>query len=170
MVFVDHFFDVAEPQAEAFHVVAVTGWYTVEFLEYTAKLFTAHTQSLVGHSDTDSLRQTGRPDTDYRRVGRVLEGVVEQIVQNVGDVQFVGVNVKNDKAEAVAFERKAGVTYPSLHDQPGELLLRFRRIVPQTPPTTLIVDREGRIAGFFAGSVRISDLLPPVQSVAAERV
>ena len=85
-------------------------------------------------------------------------------------VQFVGVNVKNDKAEAVAFERKAGVTYPSLHDQPGELLLRFRRIVPQTPPTTLIVDREGRIAGFFAGSVRISDLLPPVQSVAAERV
>ena len=85
-------------------------------------------------------------------------------------VQFVGVNVKNDKAEAVAFERKAGVTYPSLHDQPGELLLRFRRIVPQTPPTTLIVDRQGRIAGFFAGSVRISDLLAPVQSVAAERV
>ena len=84
-------------------------------------------------------------------------------------VQFVGVNVKNDKAEAVAFERKAQVTYPSLHDQPGELLLRFRRIVPQTPPTTLIVDREGRIAGFFAGGVRISDLLPPVQAIAAER-
>ena len=85
-------------------------------------------------------------------------------------VQFVGVNIKNDKAEALAFERKAGVTYPSLHDQPGELLLRFRRVVPQTPPTTLIVDRQGRIAGFFAGAVRISDLLPPVQAIAAERV
>ena len=85
-------------------------------------------------------------------------------------VQFVGVNVKDRKGDAVAFERNRRVTYPSLHDQPGELLLRFRRIVPQTPPTTLIVDREGRIAGFFAGSVRISDLLPPVQSVAAERV
>jgi thiol-disulfide isomerase/thioredoxin len=83
-------------------------------------------------------------------------------------VQFVGVNVKNDKSDAVAFERKQGVTYPSLHDQPGQLLLRFRRIVPQTPPTTLIVDRQGRIAGFFAGKVRITDLQGPVEQIAAE--
>ena len=83
-------------------------------------------------------------------------------------VQFVGINVKDERASAAAFERKQAVTYPSLHDQPGELLLRFRRIVPQTPPTTLIVDREGRIAGFFAGQVRISDLLGPVEQIAGE--
>ena len=83
-------------------------------------------------------------------------------------VAFIGVNVKDDLASAVAFDRKAGVTYPSLHDQPGELLLRFRKVVPQTPPTTLVIDREGRIAGFFAGAVRISELLAPVQSIAAE--
>ena len=84
-------------------------------------------------------------------------------------VQFVGVNVKDRKGDAVAFERNRRVTYPSLHDQPGELLLRFRKVVPQTPPTTLIVDRQGRIAGFYAGKVeRISDLLGPVETIAAE--
>ena len=83
-------------------------------------------------------------------------------------VQFIGVNVKNDKSDALAFERKQGVTYPSLYDQPGELLLRFRKIVPQQPPTTLIVDRQGRIAAAFFGAVRISDLLEPVQQIAAE--
>jgi thiol-disulfide isomerase/thioredoxin len=83
-------------------------------------------------------------------------------------VQLIGVNVKDERSSAVAFERNQEVTYPSLYDQPGELLLRFRRIVPQTPPTTLIVDQQGRIAGFFAGQVRLSDLLGPVQQVAAE--
>jgi len=83
-------------------------------------------------------------------------------------VQLIGVNVKDERSSALAFERNQEVTYPSLYDQPGELLLRFRRIVPQTPPTTLIIDQQGRIAGFFAGQVRLSDLLGPVQQVAAE--
>lgn len=83
-------------------------------------------------------------------------------------VQFVGVNFKDARADAQAFERGQGVTYPSLHDQPGELLLRFRKVVPQQPPTTLIVDREGRIAGAFNGQVRLQQLLEPVQTIAAE--
>lgn len=84
-------------------------------------------------------------------------------------VQFVGINVKDELEPAQAFERKQQVTYPSLFDQPGRLLLRFRRAIPQTPPTTLIIDRQGRIAAFFAGAVRLSDLLGPVEQIAAER-
>ena len=83
-------------------------------------------------------------------------------------VQFVGVNVKNARDEAIAFERKAGVPYPSLHDQPGVLLTRFRKLVPQVPPTTLILDRQGRIAGRFIGGVTTRELLAPVQALAAE--
>jgi thiol-disulfide isomerase/thioredoxin len=83
-------------------------------------------------------------------------------------VRFVGVNVKDEAGPARAFERNQSVSYPSLHDQPGRLLLQFRRVVPQTPPTTLVLDRQGRIAGFFAGAVRISDLLGPVEQIAAE--
>ena len=83
-------------------------------------------------------------------------------------VRFVGVNVKDELSPAQAFERRQEVIYPSLHDQPGRLLLPFRGIVPQTPPTTLVLDREGRIAGFFAGEVRLSELLEPVEQIAAE--
>lgn len=83
-------------------------------------------------------------------------------------VQFIGVNVKNAKDEALAFERKQGVPYPSLHDQPGVLLTRFRTLVPQVPPTTLLLDREGRIAGRFIGGVTTDELLVPVQALAAE--
>ena len=83
-------------------------------------------------------------------------------------VRFVGVNVKDERSPAQAFERRQQVPYPSLHDQPGRLLLQFRKVVPQTPPTTLVLDREGRIAGFFAGEVRLSELLAPVEQIAAE--
>jgi thiol-disulfide isomerase/thioredoxin len=83
-------------------------------------------------------------------------------------VQFVGVNVKNARDEALAFERKQGVPYPSLHDQPGVLLTRFRTLVPQVPPTTLLLDRQGRIAGRFIGGVTTRELLLPVQALAAE--
>ena len=84
-------------------------------------------------------------------------------------VQFIGVNVKNAKDEALAFERKQGVPYPSLHDQPGVLLTRFRTLVPQVPPTTLLLDRQGRIAGRFIGGVTTRELLVPVQALATEK-
>ncbi len=83
-------------------------------------------------------------------------------------VRFVGVNVKDERGPAQAFERTQAVAYPSLHDQPGRLLLQFRRVVPQTPPTTLVLDRDGRIAAFFAGEVRLTELLGPVEQIAAE--
>ena len=83
-------------------------------------------------------------------------------------VEFVGVNVKDDRESALAFERNQAVPYPSLHDQPGVLLTRFRHSVPQTPPTTLLIDREGRIAGRFIGGVTERELLVPVQTLARE--
>ena len=92
---------------------------------------------------------------------------VAEATQDDG-VQFVGVNVKNAKDEALAFERKQRVPYPSLHDQPGVLLTRFRTLVPQVPPTTLLLDRQGRIAGRFIGGVTTNELLIPVQALAAE--
>ena len=84
-------------------------------------------------------------------------------------VSFVGVNIKDDPNAARAFERKQEVPYPSLHDQPGVSLTRFRAVVPQVPPTTLLVDREGRIAGRFIGGVTEAELLGPVQVLAAEQ-
>jgi thiol-disulfide isomerase/thioredoxin len=83
-------------------------------------------------------------------------------------VQFVGVNIKDDRSAAKRFDEVHDVPYPSLFDQPGVLLTRFRKLVPQVPPTTLLLDRQGRIAGLFRGGVTATELSGPVQSLAGE--
>jgi thiol-disulfide isomerase/thioredoxin len=101
-----------------------------------------------------------------RAEARNLSRVAERTAPD--GVTFVGVNVKDEKGNAQAFERSYEVPYASIHDQPGALLTRFRRLVPQTPPTTLLLDREGRIAARFIGGVTEAELLAPVQALAAE--
>jgi thiol-disulfide isomerase/thioredoxin len=84
-------------------------------------------------------------------------------------VAFVGINIKDDRNAALRFDEVHDVPYPSLYDQPGVLLTRFRNLVPQVPPTTLLIDRQGRIAGLFRGGVTEAQLSGPVQVLAKEK-
>jgi len=83
-------------------------------------------------------------------------------------VEFVGVDIKDVKTAAQAFQRSYKVPYPSLYDDTGVLLLRFRGQAPQNPPTTLVLDRQGRVAARFVQPVTKSQLLAPVQVIAKE--
>jgi thiol-disulfide isomerase/thioredoxin len=96
----------------------------------------------------------------------VLNDVYE--TTKASGVEFVGVNIKDDRNAALAFERGKQVAYPSLYDQPASTLLRFRKNVPQNPPSTMLLDRQGRIAALFVGAVTINRLTPVVQALAAE--
>ena len=84
-------------------------------------------------------------------------------------VAFVGIDIKDDRTAARAFQRSKQVEYPSLFDQSGLLLLRFRGTAPQSPPTTIVLDRQGRVAARFTQPVTEAQLLAPVQVVAAEK-
>jgi thiol-disulfide isomerase/thioredoxin len=83
-------------------------------------------------------------------------------------VDFVGVDIKDDRTAALAFVRSKHVPYPSIYDQSGLLLLKFRGQAPQSPPTTLVLDRAGRIAARFVQPVTEDELLVPVQTIARE--
>lgn len=83
-------------------------------------------------------------------------------------VEFVGVDIKDVRTSAVAFQRSKQVPYPSLFDDDGTLLLKFRGQAPQNPPTTLVLDRQGRVAARFVTPVTASQLLIPVQAIAKE--
>ncbi|MEU0396303.1 TlpA disulfide reductase family protein [Streptomyces sp. NPDC006208] len=65
-------------------------------------------------------------------------------------VQFVGINTRDtEKGPAIAFEKDYGVGYPSLYDPIGKLLVNgFPRgsLNPQSVPTTIVLDREGKMA------------------------
>jgi thiol-disulfide isomerase/thioredoxin len=84
-------------------------------------------------------------------------------------VAFVGVDIKDDPVAARAMQRSKAVPYPSLYDRDGLLLLKFRGKAPQSPPTTLVLDRQGRVAARFVQPVTVDELLVPVRTVAAER-
>jgi peroxiredoxin len=83
-------------------------------------------------------------------------------------VEFVGIDIKDDRTAARAFSRSKQVKYPSLFDQSGLLLLKFRGQAPQSPPTTLVLDRQGRVAARFVQPVTENQLLVPVEAIARE--
>jgi thiol-disulfide isomerase/thioredoxin len=83
-------------------------------------------------------------------------------------VAFVGVNIKDERSAARRFDEVHAVPYPSLFDQPGIILTRLHKLIPQQPPSTLLIDRTGRIAGIFRGGVTETELSGPVQALAAE--
>ncbi|MCO6004399.1 TlpA family protein disulfide reductase [Actinoallomurus purpureus] len=84
-------------------------------------------------------------------------------------VQFLGVDIKDGKDNAQAFARTFKITYPSLYDQAGQVALAFRDIPPNAVPSTLIVDRHGKVAVRVIGSVPYSRLQDLVTKVAAEK-
>ena len=87
-------------------------------------------------------------------------------------VEFVGIDTReDDAAQALAFQRRYGITYPSLVDD-GGLLLALRGAVPPTAiPSTLVLDTQGRIAARISGPVpsvtTLVDLVEDVQRAAA---
>lgn len=86
-------------------------------------------------------------------------------------VRFLGINTRDrDRAAARSFVRAHGLGFPSLHDPTGELLLRFPPALlnPQTIPSTLVIDRRGRIAVSIGGAVTDEELGPLLTRVAQE--
>ncbi len=76
------------------------------------------------------------------------------------DVPFYGIDIRDDRSAAQAFVRNAGIHYPSLFDTGGQALLRFHDIVTITsPPTTLVLDRRGRVAAVVSGELTTDTLV-----------
>lgn len=90
-------------------------------------------------------------------------------VERAKVAQFVGINCRDlDPAPAEAFVRAKGVTFPSIYDPKGELLLAFAGKLPMsTFPSTLVLDREGRIAARISGPISKITLVDLIDDVAA---
>ncbi|MCQ1955467.1 TlpA family protein disulfide reductase [Arthrobacter sp. zg-Y826] len=66
--------------------------------------------------------------------------------------RFYGVNIRDEKATAEAFERNFNIPYPSFRDKDGGVLLAMTNFVPPSAvPTTLVLDRQGRVAARILG-------------------
>ncbi|MBL1105464.1 TlpA family protein disulfide reductase [Streptomyces sp. 5-8] len=87
-------------------------------------------------------------------------------------VQFVGINTRDSSTTpAVAFEKEHGVEYPSLYDPTGKLMLRFKKgtLNPQLVPSTLVIDRHGKVASRALEALDDKGLQDMIKPVLAEK-
>ncbi|GAA3103990.1 TlpA family protein disulfide reductase [Streptomyces echinatus] len=87
-------------------------------------------------------------------------------------VQFVGINTRDSSTTpAVAFEKDHGVEYPSLYDPTGKLMLRFEKgtLNPQLVPSTLVIDRHGKVASRALEALDDTGLEDMIKPVLAEK-
>jgi peroxiredoxin len=96
-----------------------------------------------------------------------IQGVWDE-VQAKG-VQFVGLNTRDSEASAKAFVDRFAVTYPSVVDTDGSRQLLFHETLPPAAiPSTIVIDRQGRVAGRAIGEVDRSRLLGMIEPILAE--
>ncbi len=70
-------------------------------------------------------------------------------------VVFLGIDSRDPSAAAArAFVRRFRIPYPSIYDQQGSTLLAFRgTLSPKSIPSTVIIDRRGRVSASVLGEI-----------------
>ena len=84
-------------------------------------------------------------------------------------VRFVGLDEQDRADPARAFAASAGATYPELVDADGALLGSLRLVPPSAVPSTLVLDRAGRVAARVIGAVDGTTLDALVRALVAEQ-
>jgi thiol-disulfide isomerase/thioredoxin len=72
-------------------------------------------------------------------------------------VIFIGVDIRDDRANAAAYAREFSVPYPSIDDPSSDLANTFD---VAAPPTTLVVDGTGHIVLRRLGGISRADVGP----------
>ena len=118
------------------------------------------------HFDLSSLRGKvvvvnvwGSWCADCRTEALQLVNAYKSLKKTYGSgVAFLGIdNQDPSPANGLAYESTFNITYPSLFDQDGRTLLAFRgRIAPNAVPTTVVLDKDGRIAASVSGPLTSS--------------
>ena len=83
-------------------------------------------------------------------------------------VSVLGVDVRDDRAAATDFVRDRWITYDSIFDPPGRTLQALRGYPRNTVPSTIVLDREHRVAAVYLTAIRVPELIPLVQRLAGE--
>ncbi|WP_175417345.1 TlpA disulfide reductase family protein [Arthrobacter sp. 24S4-2] len=102
---------------------------------------------------------------------RVEAPLLEELHQEFKEqgVQFYGVNLRDEKAAAEAFDKTFNLTYPSFHDKDGAVLLAVSGLVPPgAVPTTLVLDKQGRVASRVLGEIQKGTLKALITAAVAE--
>jgi peroxiredoxin len=102
---------------------------------------------------------------------RVETPQFQEVYAEVRDqgVAFLGLNVKETSEQfAQAFVDSEGIEFPSVYDPRGEVALAFRDYPANAIPSTIVLDRDGRVAAVYTGEVSQDDLRAVLDRLLAE--
>lgn len=75
--------------------------------------------------------------------------------RGAGDAALIGVVYDDTTANALAFEKSAGATWPTVADPGGQIALRYG---VRGPPETFLISPAGTVAAHLDGPLKVSDL------------
>lgn len=102
-----------------------------------------------------------------RREAPELQDVYEK-TKDDGVVVF-GIDVRDHSRSAPQdFMRDRGLTYPSIYDPPGRSLLPLKGYPRNIVPSTIVLDKQHRVAAVFLKELLAEDLLPVARRLADE--
>jgi len=90
---------IAQPETEAFHIVDVTRGHTVEFVEDPAVLGARDPDPIVAHRNRETSGIAPRGYHDTRFLGGILDGVVQQVVKHIGQVDAIALHMVQIRAQ-----------------------------------------------------------------------
>lgn len=97
---------------------------------------------------------------------------LQKVQDRMGDdgVQVLGIDVRDfDRSAPQDFMRNRGLTYPSIYDPSGRSLLGLTGYPRNVVPSTIIVDKQGRVAAVYLRDLLAQDILPVVRGLADEK-
>ena len=82
---------------------------------------------------------------------------------------FLGIDTReSNRSAAMSFVRDYHIPYRSIYDEDGSVLLGFHGVLsPSALPSTLVIDKSGRVAARVLGRVDTSTLVGLVHDVAS---
>lgn len=83
------------------------------------------------------------------------------------DVAFIGILTRDNPATAEAFQRRFKLPYPTVIDD--SILIGFKGSLPANAiPSTVILDKKGKVAARISGTVTVAALSDLIEKVSKE--
>ena len=83
-------------------------------------------------------------------------------------VQFLGINIRDDRSAAADFMAASETTFPSLFDPTTRTLLSMKGLPTSSIPTTIVLDRDHKVAHIYLRVVSAQELDQAVATLVAE--
>ena len=98
---------------------------------------------------------------------RAEEPTLAALTKKYPEINFVGILTRDNPVNAEAFVRKYKSPYPTLIDD--SVLIGFSKSLPANAiPTTLVLDKSGKVAGRISGVVTIASLSELIEKIETE--